>query len=220
MKRKKDSKEIVKKLYVQKDKVLIGCIVFLLLIVMYLFGKNQSLFLGSNQLQQPTQTPTPTIESVIETPTPTTQTTYTDSDPIVSCGPGNNSKQYVKDRQSNCKYYVDCQFSDKTWTFMLKTECDKKQAEQNSETNSANPPSNSSTNRTAVYLTSIKNTFYCSSKNIDAIKDLDAAVVNENKKASDSYGSCLQSVGDYSLCKSDYSQANALGSQLMNLCNQ
>ena len=58
------------------------------------------------------------------------------SDPIVNCGPGVNSGQYVKDKQSVCKNYVDCGLNGNTvWTMMLKSECDKKQAEANSKPN-------------------------------------------------------------------------------------
>jgi hypothetical protein len=55
-----------------KDKLLIGCIVILLLAVVYLFGKSNSLFLGATG----SQTPTPTIEVILDTPTPTPQNTY------------------------------------------------------------------------------------------------------------------------------------------------
>src|SRR3990167_5154622 len=58
------------------------------------------------------------------------------SDPIVNCGPGVNSGQYVKDKQSNCKNYVDCGInvgSTVTWTMMLKSECDKKHAGENNQ---------------------------------------------------------------------------------------
>jgi hypothetical protein len=62
-------------------------------------------------------------------------------DPIVNCGPGVNSKQTVRDKQSNCKNYVDCGLYDAKgnigWTMILKSECDKKHAEVN---NKNNPP--------------------------------------------------------------------------------
>jgi hypothetical protein len=74
------------------------------------------------------QTPIPTIPVI-----PTSQTTaYVDSDPIVNCGPGQISKQYVKDRSSKCVNYVDCGLNgNSVYTLMLKTECDKKHAESN-----------------------------------------------------------------------------------------
>lgn len=53
--------------------------------------------------------------------------TYVETDPIVNCGPGVNSKQYIRDRTSNCKNYVDCGLNNNTvWVLMLKSECDKK----------------------------------------------------------------------------------------------
>ncbi len=68
-----------------------------------------------------------------------------DSDPIVSCGPGVHSGQYISDRQSNCKNYVDCGLYDEkgntTWTLMLNDVCNKKHNEKN-----ANTDNGSSTN--------------------------------------------------------------------------
>lgn len=136
---------------------------------------------------------------------------------------------------------------------MLKTECDKKQAEESSKNNSNNntytPPSSNTSNKVAVYLASVKNTFYCSPQNIDTIKQLDSAVVQENQKALNLYDNCLKgayasqplcesncnSQADYSvclrtcssksqelasMCKADYYQANILSKQLLDLCNK
>ena len=50
-----------------KEKVFIACIIALLLIVAYFFGKSNSLYLGSSGIHQE---PTPTAEA-IETPVPT-----------------------------------------------------------------------------------------------------------------------------------------------------
>src|SRR3989344_5960102 len=48
-----------------------------------------------------------------------------DPDPIVNCGPGENSGQYVEDRRSNCKNYTDCGLNNNTvWIMMLKADCD------------------------------------------------------------------------------------------------
>lgn len=47
-----------------------------------------------------------------------------DTDPYIRCGPGQNSGQYVNDRQSACANYTDCQLNDGSWKLMKKTECD------------------------------------------------------------------------------------------------
>ena len=57
-----------------------------------------------------------------------------DPDPIVNCGPGENSGQYVEDRSSNCKNYTDCGLNNNTvWIMMLKADCDIKHVEQNNQ---------------------------------------------------------------------------------------
>ena len=72
---------------------------------------------------------TPPISSPYLSPNLKTPTkAYVDPDPIVNCGPGQNSKQYIKDKQSNCINYVDCGFLNGTWALMLKNECNKKQS--------------------------------------------------------------------------------------------
>lgn len=75
----------------------------------------------------PTKTATPTPK-----PTPHKVTTYIDPDPIVNCGPGVISKQYVKVKSSQCKNYVDCGLNNNTtYNLILKTECDRLHAEEN-----------------------------------------------------------------------------------------
>lgn len=62
----------------------------------------------------------------------TTPVPIINNDPIINCGPGIHSKQYVKDKASNCKNYVDCGLNNNTvWTMMLKSDCDKKHAMTN-----------------------------------------------------------------------------------------
>lgn len=90
-------------------------------------------------------TPTSTTTSTSTSTTTSTPKPYDDSDPIVNCGPGVNSKQYVKDRASNCKNYVDCGLNNNTmWSLMLKTECNKKHEESqltnNKDTTNNYPP--------------------------------------------------------------------------------
>ncbi len=136
----KNNKQFELKSLFQKDILLMGCIIILLIIIMYLFGKSQSFILGTNQVQRLT----PTIALPTETPmpkSPTPNSANVDPDPVVNCGPGVNSKQYVKDRASNCKNYVDCGLSGNTvYTLMLNTECEKKHAEENSKKNANNYP--------------------------------------------------------------------------------
>ncbi len=82
-----------------------------------------------------TLSPTPTI-----TPLKKSKSVIANSDSIIDCGPGVNSKQYVKDKSSECKNYIDCGLYDSTnkviWTLMLKSECDKKQSEAKNKINS------------------------------------------------------------------------------------
>lgn len=217
-------KQVEIKSFFQKDKLLIGCIILLLLTVMYFFGKSQSLFLGSTQIQEPIPTvaiPTPTKTPLLESPTPIS--TYIDPDPIVNCGPGVNSKQYVKDRQSNCKNYIDCGLNGNTvYTMMLKTECDKKQVEETSKNNSNNnSPSDKASDRVAVYVSSGGAggmVMYCNPQNIDAIKGLDSAIIQARTKASELYSSCL--TAKLNNCTLDWTYANSLSKQLLDLCNK
>lgn len=62
-------------------------------------------------------------------PKPVIPTYYVDPDPVISCGPGQNSGQYVKDKRSNCINYVDCELNNNTYSLMLKSECDTRHAE-------------------------------------------------------------------------------------------
>jgi hypothetical protein len=81
-----------------------------------------------------------TVEAAPTGQTQTYQQTA-DSDPVVECGPGENSGQYVKDKSSNCKKYVDCGLNNNTnWSMMLKSECDAKHSQQSS-TNTSNTTS-------------------------------------------------------------------------------
>lgn len=204
----------------QKNKILIGVILFLTFIVVYLLGKSQSLLLGINEVQKPT----PTIEQSTPTPTympsPTTSNTYYDPDPIVNCGPGQISKQYVKDRSSNCKNYTDCGLNNNTlYTLMLISECEKKHAESSSNNQTKSTTTNNGSNRTAVYVSSVAGgLLYCNPQNIDAIKGLDSAIIQARQKASELYSGCLQAKLDN--CNLDWTYANSLSNQLMNLCNQ
>ncbi len=82
----------------------------------------------------------PTL-TITKSPTPVDTRGYVDSDPIVDCGPGQNSGQYVKDKKSNCGNYVDCGFQDGSWRMMLKSECDAKHALESSSNNTNNEKS-------------------------------------------------------------------------------
>lgn len=84
-------------------------------------------------ITQPSPSPTPTtIATSSPVATTVSKKTVVNNDPIVNCGPGQISKQYVKDKTSNCKNYVDCGLNNNTvYTMMLKTECDKKHSETN-----------------------------------------------------------------------------------------
>lgn len=68
----------------------------------------------SNVLISPTPTPTQ-----FPTPLPTV------SDPYITCGPGQYSKQTAWIRQSVCKNYTDCQLNDGSYKLMSKAECDE-----------------------------------------------------------------------------------------------
>lgn len=100
--------------------------------------------LASNAMGITQATPSP-MPTTLSTSTPVATSVgkkiVVNNDPIVNCGPGQTSKQYVKDKASNCKKYVDCGLNNNTvYTMMLKTECDKKHAEANqNNTNSYNP---------------------------------------------------------------------------------
>lgn len=178
---------------------------------------------SGNPLPIPTDSTSPTLKPM-----------YTDPDPVINCGPGQNSKQYIKDRSSNCKNYVDCGFNNNTWTLMLKTECDKKHAEENSKsnsniTNTYSSPSNTS-NKAAIYITSLKSTLYCNPQNFEVIKQLDSASIQENQKALNLYADCIKgayksqpvceancnSQADYSACLSNCSSQSQ---QLASGCN-
>ncbi|MFC1625241.1 hypothetical protein ACFL15_02620 [Patescibacteria group bacterium] len=91
---------------------------------------NYSPLSKENKTSSPTPTVTPTSKPT-KTPISVPKVT-SNPDPIVDCGPGVNSGQYVKDKASNCKNYVDCGLNNNTvWTMMLKSECEQKQANEN-----------------------------------------------------------------------------------------
>ncbi len=75
----------------------------------------------------------------------------TTANPIVSCGPGVHSGQYIKDKQSVCKNYVDCGLNNNTtWTLMLNDTCNKKHSAETTNTpqSKLNVPLSSSHNFT------------------------------------------------------------------------
>ena len=85
----------------------------------------------------------PSLQPTSQIDSPSNKITKKEADPIVNCGPGSTSKQYVKDRSSNCPNYVDCGLNNNSvYTMMLKTECAKKHAEENS----AKQPSRTASN--------------------------------------------------------------------------
>lgn len=128
-----------------KKSILVEVFVILIILVVLSTSDNAlSHILGISNQVEPTLIPTMQIPNESPTDVPTSQQiepVYVDPDPIVNCGPGQNSKQYVKDRSSNCKNYVDCGFSNNTvYVMMLNSECNKKHAEENSQNANNYPP--------------------------------------------------------------------------------
>lgn len=81
-----------------------------------------------------------TMQGGISTPKTPPATLGTNTNPIVSCGPGINSKQYVNVvRRSECENYTDCQLKDGSWEFIRKTECDSIQRGVDSNPVVSNP---------------------------------------------------------------------------------
>lgn len=78
-------------------------------------------------------------------PTPTPTPFVVDTDPVVQCGPGINSKQYVTVRRSECFAYVDCELNG-SWNLIPKTKCDALQGlgQTNTTQNSTLPSSQTS----------------------------------------------------------------------------
>lgn len=66
-----------------------------------------------------------TIQSRISpTSTTTVPTTLgSTTDPIVNCGPGQKSGQYIRVSKSECDNSTDCQLKDDSWKLMNKAEC-------------------------------------------------------------------------------------------------
>lgn len=178
------------------------------------------------------------------TPYPTLQPTkvHINPDPIVDCGPGKYSGQYVKDKRSNCQNYVDCGLNNDTiWTLMLKTECDKKHAEQTANSNNNSSAGN---NKVPVFLSYYGYTVQCPAQNSQAVQDINSSM--EDKKSGwndhynsctdsfwntdacyvsckngpiDNYGDCIKSCPSaYDHCKYAYEMADIYKSQIDNLC--
>lgn len=168
-----------------------------------------------NKVNDLTLTVSPTPEASITN----TKKTKSNSDPIINCGPGDTSKQYVKDKSSNCKNYVDCGLNNNTvWTLMLKTECDKKHAEetqkgtQQSQNQAKQPTQGSSVycwNNTYGYA------YYTSSGdqcNLENAKDVSYQICMDTQKMkSDSCGSICKGKldEDNNICAWAYTGSNA-----------
>jgi len=110
---------------------------YTLALIIVFISVQSGMFKGNSLFKSPSPTSeslnistpsTPSINSPHLSPNLKTPTkAYVGQDPIVNCGPGQNSKQYVKVKQSDCKNYVDCGFLNGSWDLMLKSECEKKQ---------------------------------------------------------------------------------------------
>lgn len=137
------NKKILSNSFFTANKLLIGCIIILLLVVGYLYGRSNNLFLGTAGLNSPT----PTIEELpTNTPIPNqetnTQIYYAtpNPDPIIDC-----KFTYlgtIRLRSSVCRKSTDCQISGK-WVYYDSVErCKADQAVLNKVPNTYIPSSN------------------------------------------------------------------------------
>lgn len=139
----KNKKQFDVKSFLQKDKLLLGCIIVLLLFVAFLFGKTNNLFLGSSGVQKLTPTPvitnTPTPTS-IPVPTAIPKQIYVvptkDPDPIVECNTTPNCKS-VQVRDSVCANAGCCHLGDKYVVYFSESQCRHDQLLQRSITTPA-----------------------------------------------------------------------------------
>lgn len=145
-------------------------ILILLVFVGMLIGQKTGLIAGLKDTKHTVFNPSPFVLPSNQS-TPQISIKSANPDPIVNCGPGRTSGQYVKDKQSRCKDYVDCGLNGNTvWTMMLKSECDKKHAEQVAKNNQAKGSSNSGP---TIKCSLSYGTFDLTQKNCDWLKARD-----------------------------------------------
>lgn len=226
---------------------------FLFVVILFLFSsKIETLNESINELQS--NATNKSIREILQsiTPIPTTQITqkYNNPDPIVNCGPGEHSRQYVKDNSSNCKNYVDCGLSNDTvWTMMIKSECDKKHAEEASKYNQSTQQNTGSSKKIPVFLSYWNSTVYCSPENVGAAYSINSTLEGNKAKDQQNYQACVsnfqQTNSCYNSCKTSsyqdsnfdygsciatcpstadacnwvYSQSNSTRNQINNLCS-
>lgn len=147
-------------------------IAVLLLVIIGLLVKNSSNNTNSSSTQPSFYLSSTPIEIITPSLEPSTSATSLNKnvqqtqDPVVNCGPGEHSKQYVKDKQSNCKNYVDCGLNgNTTWSLMLNTECNKKHTEENTflQMNTTQTTQKSQGNNTYCYDNANGYSYYTSS---------------------------------------------------------
>jgi hypothetical protein len=224
---KKKNKKLVKGGFqFTKERLLITCIIFLLLIVVYLYGKGNNAFLGINKVED--QNPVPTFTMPMDTPTPSPTPVYipqyiaptTDPDPPVlcnvdsKCGGGTTPL-----RQSECNNSTCCQIGAKWIFYKDKVQCGRDQAAQ---TNGGNPaPQNtqqSQGNNYYCWNNAYGYSYYTSSGdqcNLDNLKSTTYKICNDTQKmkvntcdsgcssqpvgingSEDFYGECLKKCTD------------------------
>ncbi len=122
--------------------LMLGTLTGLLILGLLVASKNNGLFLNSKISSSPIPI-NQTVYSPVPSATPvaiTKQKVVPDLDPIVDCGPGQNSGQYIKDKQSNCKNYIDCGFLGNVWKLEPVDVCKKLQKQETDKINSYNQP--------------------------------------------------------------------------------
>lgn len=132
---KKTSKKQVKVgMQLIKERFLIACIIFLLLIVVYFYGKGNSIFLGSTKVEDQTQIPTFSMPTNAPSPSPTPVyvpqyvAPTTDSDPLILCNVHPNcGGGTISLKKSECDNSVCCQIGDKWIFYKDKSKCDPDQ---------------------------------------------------------------------------------------------
>jgi len=196
----------------------------LLIVVAYLFGKNNQLFLGSRE-NQPTNTIQPTIivQPLIDTPTPTVQQkTYIaptlDSDPPVHCKIHPNCGGGTMPlKQSECASSTCCGFPDGRWVFYKdNAQCDKDQGDNSSSGQSVPVIINQQTaNKVPVFLSYGGYTIYCPSQNVGAVMSINSTMESKKSQWATDYNNCADTFFNTDSC---YLSCESINNNDLDIC--
>jgi hypothetical protein len=166
------------------------------LIVVYLYGKNNSLFLGSSGSHDPVLAPT---IKILDTPTPTPTPMPTpiyiaptvDPDPPVLCNVNPNCGGGTTPlRQSECNNSTCCQIGDKWIFYKDKVQCGRDQVGKNSGASVPVQQTLQNSNKTPVFLSYGGYTVYCPAQNVGAVMSINSTMESKKTQWATDYNAC------------------------------